>query len=168
MILVLMVGLGGLWGQKGMVTRLAEEYINEWKQFYPSRAYQQGFLEAIFHFENYSLPNIQAWTQINKDTLFEINRLDDDQPLDHQINGRLLRIYLQREIHHWEETAPHLYLLEFYIQPIANTFRRLENTLLLNPGQKTRVIKKGLIFIQGLCRAADKMIGQTIIQIYVK
>jgi len=161
-VLLMTAGLVTLPAQKSRVTGLTEDYIREWKRFYPTRACQAGFLEEIFHFEDYSLSSIQAWVQINKDTLAELQRLGEGQPHEHQINARLLRVSIEREIHRWEQTAPHLYSLDFYVRPITRTRDRMDPTPILSPRQRIRVIQKGLICIHGLCRAADRMVGRTI------
>ena len=57
------------------VTAIIDEYIEEWKQFNPSRARSRGFVDAIKGFEDLSSSAIAAWVEYNQVTLRRLEAL---------------------------------------------------------------------------------------------
>ena len=136
------------------VKDLCREYIEAWKQFYPTRAYSQGFLSSIFHFEDLSQANIESWLRINKTILKKISRLESGMLSEDRIDVRLLRTQIKLEIDRWEMEAPHKNALSLYSTHITRAVNPVLNSALLMPGEKVRVILSRLEGVERMCAAA--------------
>jgi uncharacterized protein (DUF885 family) len=133
---------------------LCGEYIEAWKQFYPSRAFSRGFHSSIFNFEDYSQAKIENWLNVNKSTLEEFSRLEPEMVSEDRIDARLLRIQIESEIDNWEKEIPHKNELSLYANLIITAVNRVMDSELLMPGEKVRVILDRLDGVDKLCVAA--------------
>jgi len=70
-----------------VIKDLCNEYIEDWKQFYPSRAFSRGFLDSIFGFEDYSQECITNWLTFNKKTLTDISQKESILALQDRIDA---------------------------------------------------------------------------------
>ena len=126
LIILLFMSCGQDAGAVAGIRDLGDEYIEAWKQFYPSRAFSRGFLDSVFDFEDYSQECITDWLTFNKQTLADISKQESDFPLQDRIDARLLRIEIQSEIDRWENETPHknspaLYSI-FYVLTTGRAF----------------------------------------------
>ena len=133
---------------------LNSEYINYWKQFYPSRALSLGFLDSIVNFEDYSIEGILRWVDFNKDTLKTIESLLPEMQTADRIDARLLRAQIISELEKWEVEAPHKNSLSFYASPISREVSRILNAEGLLNGEKLQIIKERLLAIKTICHTA--------------
>jgi hypothetical protein len=133
---------------------LCEKYIETWKGFYPSRAFSQGILSSIFHFEDFSGQRIGEWLALNKKMLAELSKPLPHLSLEDRIDARLLRIQLKSEIEKWEMEAPHKVSLWLYAGHISSAVSGILTTRLLIPGEKVRLIRKRLAGVNHMCFAA--------------
>ncbi len=133
---------------------LCRNYIEAWKQFYPSRAFSRGFLSSIFSFEDFSPASIGNWLKMNKTTRDEISRLESNMVSEDRIDARLLRIQIRSEIDKWEVESPHKNALSLYSGLITEAVKSVLDSDLLMPGEKVRVILKKLEGIDKMCGAA--------------
>ncbi len=133
---------------------LSREYIEAWKQFYPSRAFSRGFHSSLFYFEDFSQAKIEKWMRINKAILDEITNRESGMVSEDRIDARLLRIQIESEIEKWETESPHKNELSLYTDLITTAVNRVMNSELLMPGEKVRVILDRLDGVDKLCGAA--------------
>ena len=133
---------------------LCREYIEAWKEFYPSRAFARGFLGAIFDFEDFSRVNIANWLQTNADALEEIARIESEAVSEDRIDVRLLRMQIRSEIEKWEKEAPHKNVLSLYAGLISRAADSILASELLMPGEKAHVLLDRLEGVEKLCAAA--------------
>jgi hypothetical protein len=107
---------------------LGEQYINEWKAFYPSRALSTGMHSAIYSYEDPSPKKIKDWVSFNQKTLRKAS--------EKSINGRLLWVQIQGEIDKWTKEKPHLTSLSYYISLMTSAIQRVQNSDFLTEAEK--------------------------------
>ena len=137
---------------------LCNEYIETWKQFYPSRAFSRGFLDSIFDFEDYSKECIANWLILNKKTLADISQQESNLALQDRIDARLLKIQIQSEIEKWENEAPHKNSPVLYSRSISQAVRGVLASELLMPGEKGRIILSRLNAVNKMCTSAARLL----------
>ncbi len=131
----------------------ADQYLEEWKKFYPSRALALGINNAVFSFEDFSQDNITGWLAYNQkmlsvtDSALKFNRAD-------RINLRLLRTQLRTEIDKWEVEKPHSSSLTVYSSLIANSTKRVVESDFLLASEKSNLICQRFEEVQRLCNSA--------------
>ncbi len=158
-VFIILISLAGTACASGnCMGTICDDYVAEWKAFYPSRAFSLGFHGAIFQFEDFSQENIQAWMSYNREVLNEIDANLSDMGLDERINARLLRTEILSELDKWESEAPHENSPEFYASAISRAIPRILNSDLLMRGEKVDLILQRLEGIQDICRAGRDML----------
>lgn len=90
-------------GPSNQIEVLARDYIQQWKIFYPSRAFSSGDKDSAFRFEDISAEKVSFWIQFNQDTLNKLESLPDSLTLDEQINANLLSRQTLGELEQWEK-----------------------------------------------------------------
>ena len=140
------------------IKNLCNEYIEAWKQFYPSRAFSRGFLDSIFGFEDYSQECIANWLTFNKKTLAYISQQESILALQDRIDVRLLRIQIQSEIDKWENEAPHKNSPALYSRSISQAVRGVLSSELLIPGEKAKVVLSRFDGVNTMCSSAVRQL----------
>jgi hypothetical protein len=137
---------------------LCYEYIEAWKQFYPSQAFSRGFLDSIFGFEEYSQECITNWLTFNKKTLTGISQQESILALQDRIDARLLRIQIRSEIDKWENGAPHKNSPALYSRSISRAVHGVLASELLLPGEKVKIILSRLNGVNKMCTSAVRQL----------
>ncbi|MGD8536033.1 MAG: hypothetical protein PVF66_09315, partial [Candidatus Aminicenantes bacterium] len=140
LILLLFISCSVDAGRAARISDLCNEYIEAWKQFYPSQAFSRGFLDSIFNYEDYSKECITNWLTFNKKKLAVISQQESSLDLQDRIDARLLRIQIQSEIDKWENEAPHKNSPALYSRSISQAVRGVLTSELLTPGEKVRIV----------------------------
>ena len=135
------------------VQELATQYIEAWKDFYPSRATSRGFLSSINDLEDLSPEAIAEWVRYNERMLERIEDLQGRLARDDRIDARLLRMNIRLELEKWEMDRPHENSLALYTNPIVQAGPRILETSHLTPDEKLRVLRANLIKVQALTAA---------------
>lgn len=141
-------------GSQAEVRGLCREYIEAWKEFYPSRAFSRGFLGSIFDFEDFSQARVESWLKKNKQVLEVIGGLESEMVSEDRIDARLLRIQIRSEIEKWEKQAPHKNSLSLYANLITRAVPSVLDSELLMHGEKVRLVLDRLDGIDKMCAAA--------------
>jgi len=136
------------------IRELCSEYIESWKRFYPSQASSRGFTEYIFEFEDYSSERIENWLAFNKKTRTALGQITTETALEDRIDARLLKIQAQSEIDRWETEAPHKNSPTLYSRSIGRAVRPVLDSELLLPGEKTKIVLRGLQAVDNMCSSA--------------
>lgn len=132
---------------------LASEYLQEWKQFYPSKAVVSGMRSSIFSYEDRSQQAIQRWVDFNKEVMVSINENDPDVQID-AIDGRLLRVQAQSEIDRWQKLRVQENDLGLYLKLLGNAFSSIYDTDYLTVPEKGNLICDRLTSMLQLVNAA--------------
>ena len=135
------------------VTAIIDEYIEEWKQFNPSRARSRGFVDAIKGFEDLSSSAIAAWVEYNQVTLRRLEALSG-LPTDDLIDRRLLLTQIRTELDRWQVDKPHERSLKLYSDLISNGLSSILESSLLSNDEKRRFLLLRLQQIESLSRSA--------------
>jgi uncharacterized protein (DUF885 family) len=136
--------------------KLIEDYIKEWRQFYPSRALAAGDKEAASRFENLSVHQVQKWLQFNVSILEKLSRMEPFKslPPDDRIDLRLLTGQILTEIENWEKDRLHENSPSLYGELISQALTHILARDILSPGETVRAIINRLQGIDTLCDAA--------------
>lgn len=129
---------------------LSDEYIKEWKKFYPSKALKAGFRPSIFHYENRSEKFVSEWIKLNEQALVKLNQ--SDKVID-AINGRLLRVQTQSEVDKWKTLETHKSNLSIYTKLISSAIPTIIKAEYLLDYEKTNLICKRYLSVEKLCLA---------------
>ncbi len=136
---------------------LGEDYILEWKNFYPSRALDSGMRPSVFQYEDRSKENIIRWLAFNEGILTVLSAKNSNiDPID----GRLLRVKAQSEVDKWQMLSEHTTSLRLYTKLIKNTITSVFKADYLLNSEKSVLICDRLTAITKLAKAAQSNLKQ--------
>lgn len=134
-----------IWSQN-----IGDNYIKEWKQFYPSKALSDGIHASVFQFEDFSEENILKWLDFNEQVLLDLSKENSINP----INGRLLRVQVQSEIDQWKKLSLHSSSLSLYVNTISKALDPVINADYLIKSEKSSLICQRLAQVAKMSDAA--------------
>ena len=134
-----------IWSQN-----IGDNYINEWKQFYPSKALSDGIHASVFQFEDFSEENILKWLDFNEQVLLDLSKENSINPID----GRLLRVQVQSEIDQWKKLSLHSSSLSLYVNTILKALDPVINADYLLKSEKSSLICQRLAQVAKMSDAA--------------
>lgn len=135
-----------IWSQN-----LGESYINEWKQFYPSKALSKGIHASVFQLEGFSKEKIEEWLGFNELILAKLSKTDINI---NSIDARLLRVQVQSEIDKWKNLSLHTSSLTLYSRIISNALNPILKADYLIKSEKTDLICQRLAQVAKISDAA--------------
>lgn len=116
---------------------LGENYILEWKKFYPTKALKSGMRPSVFQYEDRSETTILQWLAFNKDIVSELSKpAANIDPID----GRLLRVQAQSEVYQWGSLSEHTNSLRLYSRLISNAVPSIFKTDYLLANEKAKLL----------------------------
>ena len=118
---------------------LGHEYIEKWKQFYPSKAVRQGLHESIFDYEDYRTDKVTNWLNYNRKIRAMLNDPQNDYREVKPIDTRLLKVQVKMEIDLWEQTKPHVNSVALYARSINNAIPPILEAEYLTPSEKMQL-----------------------------
>ncbi len=130
---------------------LGENYILEWKKFYPSKALKSGMRPSVFQYEDRSETTILQWLAFNKDMVSELSK---PTPNIEPIDGRLLRVQAQSEVDQWGSLSEHSNSLRLYSKLISNAVPSISKTDYLLANEKANLLCHRYTAIEKLSIAA--------------
>jgi uncharacterized protein (DUF885 family) len=133
---------------------LGQEYIDQWKAFYPSRALGNGMHSSIYDYEDFSLPKVERWLSYNIGTLSKLSDAKSSYVITNNIDARLLRVQAQSEVDKWQKDAPHFNSLSLYASSINSALDQVLNAEFLIVPEKNQLLCDRLKSIQALSIAA--------------
>ncbi len=133
------------------MNQLAQDYISEWIEFYPSRAFAAGHLDSAHRFESISRERIKSWVEYNKEVLMSLEALPIDSKADEGADADLLRRQILDELDRWGEgrsleTSP-MYYVGLVSQALTHILARDD----LEPEDKFKAIEARLVGIRTVC-----------------
>lgn len=134
-----------IWSQN-----IGDNYINEWKQFYPSKALSDGIHASVFQFEDFSEENILKWLDFNEQVLLDLSKENSINPID----GRLLRVQVQSEIDQFKKLLLHSSSLSLYVNTISKALDPVINADYLIKSEKSSLICQRLAQVAKMSDAA--------------
>lgn len=136
---------------------LGENYILEWKKFYPSKALDAGIRPSVFNYEERSAITVEAWLDFNEETLRKLVETNSD--ID-AIDRRLLRVQAQSEIDKWKSLKEHTTSLRLYSRLISKAVPSIYTADFLLGSEKSRLLCARLLALKGLAEAAQNNLKQ--------
>ncbi|MFT6826939.1 MAG: hypothetical protein ACI9Z3_000518 [Roseivirga sp.] len=133
---------------------LEQEYIDQWKAFYPSRALGNGMHSSIYNYEDFSLPKVEQWLNYNISLLAKLSDTKSSYVSTNNIDARLLKVQAQSEIDKWQRDVPHFNSLSLYASPINSALDQILNADFLIVPEKNQLLCDRLKSIQALSLAA--------------
>ena len=97
----------------------ADEYLQRWEQFYPSKTLQLGLHQSIYHLEDFSQANIQAWINWNEEILQNVDINNYNLSTSDRINLRLMRSQVRKELEKWKTSQTHHHTLTLYTSVLS-------------------------------------------------
>ncbi|MCP5049190.1 MAG: DUF885 domain-containing protein [bacterium] len=136
------------------IKQLNNDYIEKWKQFYPSQALANGEDQAAFRFETISPGRVNQWLKFNQGVLIKLDGVGelDTLSLDDRIDARLLKRQVLLEIESWKHDRRHNHSADFYSQLIAQAVTYILARDRLKPGETREAVLNRLNGIDDLCR----------------
>jgi len=136
---------------------LGENYIMQWKKFYPSKALDSGIRSSVFNYEERSKETIESWLDFNEEILSELSAANSSiDPVD----GRLLRVKAQSEVDKWKTLTEHETSLRLYSQLISKAITSIFKADYLLASEKSIVLCNRLKSITSLAKAAQANLKQ--------
>ena len=133
---------------------VADDYLDEWADFYPSRALSAGQVEASSRLEDFGPPRIAAWLAFNQHALTRLQDLPDPSTLDDGIDRRLLEGQIQRELFQWGESEAHRTDPQTYSSLINHSLTAVLVRGNLSDEMKVVAVLNRLQALQTLCDTA--------------
>ncbi len=134
---------------------LGHEYIEAWKNFYPSKAVGQGMHMAIFDYENRNEENISAWISFNKKMVQLLSDKSQTYVQHHPINTRLLKTQIATELDQWEEKKVHQNSLTLYSNLISKAMEKVLEADYLIANEKAELLCLRFSSMEQLAKAAQ-------------
>lgn len=136
---------------------LGEDYLLEWKKFYPSKALKAGIRSSVFQYENRSDTTVAKWIGFNEKILSKLTTPNADiDPID----GRLLRVQAQSEVDKWGTLSGHTNSLILYSRLISNAIPSIFKADYLLANEKAILLCNRYSAIEQLSSAAEANLKQ--------
>ncbi|WP_273567398.1 DUF885 domain-containing protein [Maribacter halichondriae] len=146
------------WCSTASSQQLGTQYIDAWKQFYPSKALSNGMRPSVFQYEDFSAKRIADWLAFNEKMLQQLDTPKSDE-ID-RIDARLLRVQVQSEIDIWTKLSTQTSSLILYSRAIAKSLEPVLKADYLLGNEKTELICQRLDAVRQLCEAAKTNLTQ--------
>lgn len=120
-ILVILIVVFGISCQdsKDSLNNLIGDYINEWKDFYPTEVFNNGDHASAFRFENFSDKRVERWINVNRQALRRIEAIRGELSFDDRIDADLLSRHAGLELEEWVHDEVLKNFADFYYQQIS-------------------------------------------------
>ena len=137
------------------VVNLGEQYIQEWKDFYPSKALKQGMHASIFEYENLSRTAIKEWVAFNRRMQAQLKNAISPYVLQQPIDARLLRNQVAQELEKWELEQVQYHSLPLYTDLINKALKEVTTADFLTQKDREVLVFQRLLAMQELCLVAQ-------------
>ncbi len=127
-----------------------QEYVEKWKQFYPSKALEQGIHAAVFFYEDFSAGRLEDWVRYNQEILRIVSDTQSAYFQENRIDARLLRVQARSELDQWKQPPA----LSLFAPLIARAIDPILNADYLDAPEKNRLLCKRMVSVQKLCDTA--------------
>ena len=133
--------------------QLTTEYIEAWKEFYPSSAVRLGLDLYLAQPEDRSPESVRAWVGLNGSVYDRIAAAPADLSLDLIIDLRLLENQVRSELTRWRDERPHLTSPGMYSAVFRDLVDVPETLKRMGGDELEPAVEKRLTAISGLSHA---------------
>ena len=140
------------------LTSIIDDYLEEWKEFYPTEAFNNGDRASAFRYENFSDKRVGKWIKFNRTTLSKIENIRAELTFDDRCDADLLSRYAGLEIERWVHDDVLRNSSDFYYQQISGALTYLLVRHYLTLEEKRTAVLNRLSGIRTLCHlGVDKL-----------
>lgn len=145
-------------GKTISISQLSDQYIEEWRMFYPSQALAAGDVRAAFRFEIMDKGAISKWLSVNREILSKLDEVGgfDTLPIEDRIDARLLKRQILQELETWERDKPHIQSANYYSGLISQAITHILARNQMPPQDTLEAVSNRLTNIRELCLSGIK------------
>jgi len=136
------------------IQAIADDYLNAWADFFPSRALSAGQAEAAPRLEDFTQSRVDGWLALNQQTLSRVRALPEQATLDDRIDRQLLAGQIDRELFQWGESQTHRTDPQTYSNLINHSLTAVLVRKNLSDQEKSGAALNRLKGLQTLCETA--------------
>jgi uncharacterized protein (DUF885 family) len=140
------------------VAGITQDYIEQWKSFYPSLSFSAGDLESALAFEDFSLEKVNSWIDYNQKVLDRLESLPERKSLDERIDLDLLERQVQGELERWEKDRDFEDSPLFYAERISQALTHILARDDLSQDVKLKAIDNRLAGIKTICTQGQRFL----------
>jgi len=133
------------------MTSIVDDYLEEWKEFYPTDAFNNGDRESVFRFEDFSDRRVERWVDFNLEILGKIDTIKGPLSFDERYDADLLSRYVNLELERWVHDEVLKNSAYFYYQQISGALTYLLVRHYLTLEEKRTAVLNRLESIRKLC-----------------
>ena len=130
---------------------LIEEYIAQWKSFYPSSAFGEGDKTAAWRFEDFSTQRVSDWLSFNHKTEENLSATPANAPLNDRVDAQVLLRQVRLELELWEQDKPLTQQPQWYAGKISEALTYVLVSEKLSPAEKYKAVTTRLAGVEALC-----------------
>jgi len=140
------------------VASIIDDYIQEWREFYPTEAFNNGDRASAFRYENFSDKRVGKWIKFNRQTLRMIEKIKAELTFDDRCDADLLSRSAGLELERWVHDDVLRNSSDFYYQQITGALTYLLVRHYLTLEEKRTAVLNRLSGIRTLCHlGVDKL-----------
>jgi len=133
------------------VASIIDDYIQEWREFYPTEAFNNGDRASAFRYENFSDKRVGKWIKFNRQTLRMIEKIKAELTFDDRCDADLLSRSAGLELERWVHDDVLRNSSDFYYQQITGALTYLLVRHYLTLEEKRTAVLNRLSGIRTLC-----------------
>jgi uncharacterized protein (DUF885 family) len=131
---------------------IIDDYIKDWKEFYPTDAFNNGDRASAFRYENFSDRRVERWVNINRKMMGRIEKIKSELAFDDSLDADLLLRNAGLELERWVNDDVLRNSSGFYYQRISGALTYLLVRHYLTLEEKRNALLKRMEGIRELCR----------------
>lgn len=131
---------------------ITDDYINDWKEFYPTEAFDSGDRASAFRFEDFSDKRVRKWVNLNRRMISRIEKIKSELTYNERLDAELLFSRAGLELERWERDEVLINSADFYYQHISGALTYLLVRHYLTLEEKRNAILNRMAGIRDLCR----------------
>ena len=135
---------------------LIEEYIAQWKSFYPSSAFGEGDKTAAWRFEDFSTQRVADWLSFNHETEDSLSAIPASAPLNDRVDAQVLLRQVRLELELWEQDKPLTRQPQWYAGKISEALTYVLVSEKLSPAEKYKAVRTRLAGVDATGRLRQK------------
>jgi len=134
------------------IKTLIDDYVGEWKKFYPTEAFNNGDRPSAFMFEDFSDEILREWIDFNRKTKKKIEEIKAALSFDDKIDADQLTQRIDLELERWIHDRVLRNSAQFYYEQISGALTYVLVRHYLSVKEKRIAVCNRLEGIRRLCR----------------
>lgn len=131
---------------------LINAYIEQWKAFYPSAAFNEGSTSAAWRFEDFSAQRVSDWLAFNQRAEEILLAKHENASLSDRVDAQVLLRQVRLELELWERDEPLSQQPQWYTGKISEALTYVLVSEKLSPDERFKAVSARLEGVAALCR----------------